>query len=290
MTTALHPFEQSQLGKAPFRFVTMIAIPSPALCEQNPNAYNAAVREASHLAQHYGVHIGTCNHCGMGIMANYVIQSADSRRSVVGCDCVRKTEWAGADLVRAVDKAERARRTTVRKAATERRKLSKAADRRAVMRTKRAEWARANGDVTKILIARRNSNPFLRSLLVNVLKWGGLTERQTAAVFASIEREKAAAEHAKAEVIRMAAARHVGTVGERFEADVTCVRRIVGGSFIPWTLVILRTAGGSTLTTFGRCDLQQGESAHIKCTVKEHRINKTTNEPETLVLRIKKAG
>lgn len=285
---AIHPFEKSLLGKAPFRFVCLIALPASSLCAANPSAYNAAIREATDDAKHHGVHVGTCNHCGMGIMANYVIVSADGLKSVVGCDCVRKTEWAGADLVRAVTKAETQRRRAVRKAASERRRMSKAAERRNTLRAKRAEWAAANAEAMAIMISRRNANPFLRSLLANVLKWGGLTPKQTAAIMGSVEREKIQTANREAEAVRIAAARHVGTVGERLTTEVTCVRRITGGSFAMWTLTILRTPEGCTLTTFGRCPIEQGETVKIKCTVKEHRINKKTGEPETLILRIKK--
>lgn len=82
----VHPFEESGLGKAPFRCIGM--------SEKVYVAYPGAPAQAS----------GTCDHCGNGIRYCYHVQSADRREFVVGCDCVLKLNRADNRLVSEVDK------------------------------------------------------------------------------------------------------------------------------------------------------------------------------------------
>lgn len=82
----LHPFELSGMGRAPFKCVGVYSFPSPSLAEQNPAAYQAAIQ-----AMPRGYRCGTCHHCGMALMNNYLIESADGVKSSVGCECVYKT-------------------------------------------------------------------------------------------------------------------------------------------------------------------------------------------------------
>lgn len=81
-----HPFEASGLGIGPFRFLYCASLPSPSLAAQNPTAYQAALRDLPK-----DVRLGTCAHCGMALMDNYVIESADKKKFAVGCVCVGKT-------------------------------------------------------------------------------------------------------------------------------------------------------------------------------------------------------
>lgn len=105
---ALHPFEKSNLGAAPFRCIGVWSMPSPGLAEQNPEAYQMALRS---MPQGYGC--GSCAHCGMPLVNNYLIQSADGRKFSVGCECVAKTgdKALGTEVDRkrlALDRAKRA--------------------------------------------------------------------------------------------------------------------------------------------------------------------------------------
>lgn len=103
MPDKIHKFEAAGLGKAPFKFVFFQAIPSSALAEQNPTAYNlqmSALRRSSS-----GSAGGQCEFCGMPIMNCYLIKSADGNTFWVGCECVTKTGDAGLKAV--VDKQKR---------------------------------------------------------------------------------------------------------------------------------------------------------------------------------------
>lgn len=105
---ALHPFERSNLGSAPFRCVGVYSLPSPGLAAQNPEAYQAALRQ---MPQGYGC--GSCAHCGMPLVNNYLIHSSDGRKFSVGCECVAKTgdKALGTEVDRerlALDRAKRA--------------------------------------------------------------------------------------------------------------------------------------------------------------------------------------
>lgn len=86
-----HPFEKSECGVGPFRFVCSISLPSSALLEHNPFAHALQLREAQFQARSFGVGLGSCDHCGAGIMNNCVIRDSESNHFVVGCDCVKKT-------------------------------------------------------------------------------------------------------------------------------------------------------------------------------------------------------
>jgi hypothetical protein len=84
-TETLHPFEASGLGVGPFRLLYVASFPSPSMAEQNPEAYNNALR-----ALPREVPLGICNHCGMALMHNFVCQSTDGKKFVVGADCAHK--------------------------------------------------------------------------------------------------------------------------------------------------------------------------------------------------------
>lgn len=81
----LHAFESSGLGVGPFRLLYVASFPAPSMAEQNPEAYNNALR-----ALPRDVPLGSCNHCGMCLMHNFVCQSSDGKKFVVGSDCVHK--------------------------------------------------------------------------------------------------------------------------------------------------------------------------------------------------------
>jgi hypothetical protein len=85
----VHVFEISGNGPAPFRFVTAWSMPSRALLEANPEAYNRALAERPEGSS------CICDHCGMDIMNHYIIQAADGHRFCVGSECVMKTGSPG---------------------------------------------------------------------------------------------------------------------------------------------------------------------------------------------------
>lgn len=81
MTTAIHPFEKSGLGKAPFRYVGMV---------YQEISYGERV-----IGSVGGVPVatkpgGTCDHCGAYIVDMFRIVSGDGIESKVGCDCIDK--------------------------------------------------------------------------------------------------------------------------------------------------------------------------------------------------------
>lgn len=103
MSEMVHKFTIAGLGNAPFRLTGIYELPPKSLAEANPTAYNNAL-----AALPKGVGFGTCHYCGTGIMKNFEITSADGKRSVVGCDCIRKAGDHG--LIKAVSLVERDKR------------------------------------------------------------------------------------------------------------------------------------------------------------------------------------
>ena len=79
------------MGIGPFEFVGSILLPSPALAEHNPSAYNAALNMAHKEASNYGVVLGSCYHCGMGLMHHCIIEDSKGKTFIVGNVCVQKT-------------------------------------------------------------------------------------------------------------------------------------------------------------------------------------------------------
>lgn len=90
-TTYIHPFEKAGLGKAPFRYVSMIAqeirngervIGSVGGCE---------------ITTKPG---GTCDYCGTYIVNMFKVRSSDDQEFKVGCDCIYKVDTK---LTRAIE-------------------------------------------------------------------------------------------------------------------------------------------------------------------------------------------
>ena len=123
--TNIHRFEIAGLGKAPFRFVGIVSLPSPELAGQNPDAFNAALR-----AIPAGIGCVTCAFCGVALVHNAIVQDATGKRFVVGTDCVSKVGDAG--LVNAVRHAQNtAKRVAKQVAANAAREADLAAQRAA---------------------------------------------------------------------------------------------------------------------------------------------------------------
>lgn len=105
----IHIWERDGHGVAPFRCVGIAEIPSAALAEANPTAYNNAMRLLP-----TGYRIGTCGVCGMALRINFLIESADGRKFAVGCECVQKR--GDKAMVKTVDALVRARNKEIREA------------------------------------------------------------------------------------------------------------------------------------------------------------------------------
>jgi hypothetical protein len=98
-TSAIHPFERSNLGIAPFRFVGFEvklkqAIPGDPSCPVKPGA--------------------SCDYCATAIANVYWIKSSDGKTFKVGSECVRKT--GDKYLIKKVTEAESLRNRKAREA------------------------------------------------------------------------------------------------------------------------------------------------------------------------------
>lgn len=81
----IYKLDELGLGKGPYKVVGFYQIPSPFLAEQNPSAYDAALRSMPN-----GIGIGSCAICGTGLTNNFIIESSDGKKFPVGCDCLLK--------------------------------------------------------------------------------------------------------------------------------------------------------------------------------------------------------
>jgi hypothetical protein len=185
----VHPFEAAGLGKAPFRCVGAYSLPSPSMAEQNPTAYQNAMREMPR-----GIGIGTCAYCGMGLTHNFIINSADDRKFVVGSDCVAKTHDKG--LVNSVKveitKARRLAKHAARQAKYEQWKLENAdrlaaeqAERDAKEAALQAERHAMRGKWEFLLRHLQGDAPFVSSMR-EMIERGEAPQGRAASILAEI--------------------------------------------------------------------------------------------------------
>lgn len=80
--TDVHTFEMAGLGKAPFRYVGMVA-QDIEYGRRRLNSRDEAVSVTTAPG-------GTCDACGTYIVDMFRIVSSDGQESVVGCDCILK--------------------------------------------------------------------------------------------------------------------------------------------------------------------------------------------------------
>lgn len=263
--TPVHCFEKAGLGKAPFRCVGMASIPSSSLAEANPTAYNNALAMLPK-----GIGCGSCQYCGTGIMHNFIIQSADDRRFVVGSDCVAKTGDAG--LIQQV-KRERVR---VKQEAREAKRSMRRSELEALWAAERAERAAvfcaSHADLIEAAKPWMIEGTFVNDLLTRAMAGFFISDRAEAALV------KAVADLNEAARLR-ATSRHVGKPGERLTVKVKVqqVRWFDRPAFnAPWRqetcyIVTLRDEADNALVVKGTSFRpEEGAELTIKATVKDH--------------------
>ncbi len=141
----MNKWEKQGLGKAPFRLVGMFSLPSRALLEANPTAYN---NEMALMPR--GFHIGSCGVCSISLINNFLIKSACGQKFSVGCDCVKKTgDTVIIDQVKEKKKAiAKAKRDAKRKAEFEKRE--------AKIQQELADQREKNGGLTNDELEKQN--------------------------------------------------------------------------------------------------------------------------------------
>jgi len=113
MTQVHHDWERVA-GRAPYRLVGVFSIPHPASFGDNMAGYQNALRDLGEAQRAFGVAGGACDICGHPLTNNYVLENADGRRFVVGCECV--THSGDSRLTTEVEEAERQRQRKLRQA------------------------------------------------------------------------------------------------------------------------------------------------------------------------------
>lgn len=273
----LHAFEKSGNGRAPFHCVGFAAIPSPSLAEKNPSAYQNAMNDLPR-----GVGCGTCAHCGTAILNNFIIESSDDNRFVVGCDCVAKTGDAG--LVKEV-RTERLR--IVREKREAGRRLARS-EREALWTAERksrgAVFAIEHADLVKRAGPYMDVG-FIQSVIERGLAGGFMSDKALAAVYRVIADQEA-------RDARRANSKHTGTVGKRQTFTATVVRvssferpRYASyGYETVWIISMTDTEGNTLVSKSASFHAPKGETLTFKATVKDH--DEYQGERQTVVQRI----
>lgn len=277
MSTELHCFEKSGLGRAPFRCVGIASLPSPSLIEQNVSAYNNAMAMIPK-----GIGCGSCAFCGTAIMHNFIIESADDQRFVVGSDCVAKTGDAG--LVKQV-RAERLRVVREKRDAT---RSMRRAEREALWAAERVVRAESFKVEHADLIKRAEAYfdiDFIKSVIERGLAGGFISDRALAAVIKVVEEQEQAA-------VRRRNSKHSGTVGKRQQFTATVVRvssydRPRFGSYgteTVWVISLSDTEGNTLVSKSPAFHAPKGETLTFKATVKAH--DEYHGERQTVIQRV----
>jgi len=89
MQARIHPFEKAGLGLAPFAFIGY-----------SRETYQACVGAPIQPG-------ASCDYCGTGITDVFAVQSADGKRSKVGCECIRKVASKGEKILTEVEQEVR---------------------------------------------------------------------------------------------------------------------------------------------------------------------------------------
>lgn len=150
MTAVLiHKWQEQGLGQAPFRTLCVISLPSKGLAENNVDAYNNAMAECNQQARALGVHLCTCDSCGMGLQNNFVIQDAVGKRFVVGSDCAMKV--GDTKLTTEIKLLEKARQRKIKEA----KQLAERQAREIRIAADQAAQRERNGGLTDAEVAAR---------------------------------------------------------------------------------------------------------------------------------------
>lgn len=277
---AVHCFEKSGLGRAPFRVVGLCSLPSPSLAEQNPMAYQNAMASIPR-----GLSVGSCAYCGTAIMHNFIIEdTTGTRRFVVGSDCVARTGDAG--LIKQV----RTERLRIVREARQTKQRMKAGEREAARlierETRRAEFLLTQAALITKTEPFMGDGGFIHDVMERGLAGGYVSDKALEAVERAVD--------GLAERYRLrAASRYVGTVGVRQTFKVT-VDRIAsysrpafgyGGMETVWIITMRDEAGNAIVSKSASFHAEKGAHLTIKGTVKEHSTYQ--DEQQTILQRIK---
>lgn len=249
----MHPFTKSGLGSAPFRCVGV-----------RKNAYQAC----------HGAPVqpgGSCNHCGTGIMYEYIIRNAEGGQFVVGSDCVMKTGGEGQVEGFRAERLKLAREQRAEKCAAT--QAIRAAERAARAEQQKVDTAADRAKFAEnfpVFLSRleTDTSDFGRDLLGKLNSWGSLSIAQMGAMQTGWDRaDKRAAEKANSQ--------HIGKVGERVAGTFTVVHRTtrIASQFPPivshWHL--MTDSDGNVCTYRGSKLLgDRGDTVEGKFSVKEH--------------------
>jgi hypothetical protein len=114
----------------------------------------------------------------------------------------------------------------------------------------------------------------------------GIAEFEEIDVYTAEAAEAARATERQAREAAKVASVHVGAIGQRIEAKLTCVAKFsYESAFGEGYISIFRDEAGNALKTFGKCNLVKGESAIVKFTVVKHEEYK--GERQTMINRLK---
>lgn len=282
----MHPFEKAGLGIAPYRLIRVISLPERGFAGIAPNLFTKAMSDAADEGRRERVSLGKCQFCGTALKNNFIIEATCGHRSVVGCDCVRRTD--DETLIATVEAADRERqqaaREAVRQAKAARAEQQRKAAQRAQKRAERRFWFDRSGDLFRGAITHRHRSAFIASVLRQFLQHGRLTDAQFVALSDAVARAQRRATPRPAPVAERRASRsqHVGAIGERHQRRLTLIAQFpVDSRNGQLTLSIMRDTEGNSYKTLSHCPLERQTPTLVRFEVRKHDAYK--GEPQTVI-------
>jgi hypothetical protein len=146
------------------RVIGYFSIPSTALAEANPTAYNNAMAVVPRGA-------GSCQHCGMGILHHVIVKLADGSTKFIGSTCAEKVGGFVEQAVRSHQTTEQIELREARFKLRQAEEAARVAAQEAAAEVRAAEFV----DVIETLNAQGTD---FHSSLARQLRYGSLSHKQ----------------------------------------------------------------------------------------------------------------
>ena len=261
--STIHPFEQAGLGLAPFRFVGMAKNDPLTLCPPT----------------------NKCDYCGTHIVYNFIIESSDKKKFIVGSDCVERT--GDITLNNFVNRELKA----IRKAQAQAKKTEKFYKKHAATIEKIND-----GFITFVKYVGKTFEEVSKTD-IQYLVWmhnntlsnpiGDAIKMATEKYVAIVNEQKAEKERIREQ--KDSISRHVGKVGDKIVFSATIeVMYPVGGAYSGTSyLIVMRDDFGNLYSTYysGKTEFEKNKEYKFSATIKDHAYYKGANQ--TRITRIK---
>ena len=156
MTEQIIEHKKFTMGVAPYKLLGVWSVPSQAILEANPSAYNMA------MANRPKACTCSCSHCGTGIIHHFIIADKTGAEFAIGSTCVDKLN--DTRLTTRVKMAEKARLKAVRAAKKEEARIARNLAVEIVLDAERE----VNGGLTNRELLKQDGDKMIEAFVLSV--------------------------------------------------------------------------------------------------------------------------